>query len=172
MSANFKGDKGFTNLIGENGVSKDDVRIEAIGSVDEAWAALGFARSIVNNPIHKAILLCIQNDLHILMSQLAGTTTAPAGVDLINEAKIDWLEQTNCDLEAEVVMPKTFIVSGDTPAGGALAMARTIVRRAERQVVAMAGQIENFDTILIKYLNRLSAVCFMLELAEYASKDI
>ena len=167
----FKGDQGFTDLIREGGVSKADARIQAIGAVDEAWAALGFARSLVKNSNHQAVLLQLQKDLYILMAQLAGTSQSPQDIKLIDSSKVDWLDFQITALENSVVMPDHFIISGDTVAGGALALARTIVRRAERQVVAMSNLVENFDKVLIKYLNRLSSVCFMLELAEYASPE-
>lgn len=168
MVANYKGDKGFTDLISEDGVSKTDIRIEAIGAVDEAWAAVGLARSLVADPNHKVIFLHIQNDLYLLMSQLAGSMTAPAGGNLLSDSNVEWLEKVITDIQSSVIMPQTFIVSGDTIAGGALAVARAVVRRAERRVVAVVNQHENIDPGLIKYLNRLSEVCFMLEIAQKA----
>ena len=69
-------------------------------------------------------------------------------------------------MSSQVELPREFILPGDSPAGGALALARTIVRRAERRVAAMlhSGELENAD--LLRYLNRLSSLCFVLELVE------
>lgn len=167
MCAKFKGDEGYTDLIGEDGVSKADARIEAIGAIDEAWAACGFARSLVKRAISKTAIFQIQKDLYILMAQLAGFVDLSESKSMISDDRVKWLEDQITELEREVIMPESFITSGDSPAGGALAMARTIVRRAERRVVALTLENENIDKVLIKYLNRLSSLCFMMELAEY-----
>lgn len=167
MSSDFRGDKGFTDLINEKDVSKADARIECIGSIDEAWAAVGFARSLINNTDYKGILAHIQNDLYILMSQLAWNKINEKPKEIISNTNVEWLEAVISNIEKNIVMPEGFIVSGDTPAGGALSLARTIVRRAERRVVASNDQLKNFDPIFVKYLNRLSSACFYLEVAEY-----
>jgi len=166
MSSDFKGDQGFTDLIGESVVSKSDSRIKAIGTVDEAWAALGLARAFISDSYHKSTILQIQKDLYMLMAQLAGATYAPEGNRLIDNKAVEWLENEISEIESQTLMPETFITSGDTPKSGFLALARTIIRRAEREVVSLANHYENMDKITIKYLNRLSMLCFMIELAE------
>ena len=171
MTSNFKGDQGFTDLIGESVVSKADLRIKAIGAVDEAWAALGLARSFVTINNHKATILQIQKDLYMLMAQLAGATYAPEGNRLIDNKAVEWLEREISAIESQTLMPESFITSGDTPRSGFLALARTIMRRAEREVVALANHYENMDKILIKYLNRLSMLCFMIELSETSNSN-
>lgn len=168
MATTLKGDKGFTDLIKEDGVSKSDSRIEAIGAVDEAWSALGFARAVASIPEHKVIILHMQNDLHLLMSQLAGNKKAQSGKNTFDDSHTEWLEKIIDDIKTKIVMPKAFIVSGDTLAGAALALARSIVRRAERRVVSVVEQYPCTDPTLIKYLNRLSEACFFLELAQNA----
>lgn len=129
---------------------------------------MGFARSLASNSKQKEVLLHIQNDLHLLMSQLAGYNAAQLGKCTIDESHTDWLEQVINEIKSTVVLPKTFIVSGDTPAGAALALARSIVRRAERRVVSVVDQYPDTDPSLIKYLNRLSEACFYLEVAQSA----
>jgi cob(I)alamin adenosyltransferase len=168
MCASYNGDLGFTDLISENGISKDDLRLEAIGAVDEAWSALGFARSL--SPIFDncEAIYHIQKDLYILMSQLAGSKIPPEGYELISENSVAWLESKISEIESEVIMPTGFITSGETTSGGILALTRSIVRRAERRVVTLTRHYQEFDPILIKYLNRLSSLCFMMELREYS----
>ena len=142
-------DESLTNLIRESSIFKDDSRIEAIGSVDEASAALGLARahSIVHQ--NKEIIHKIQGDLHNLMAQLAGMA-GPNDSDLIfGQENVEWLQDVIITLKEKVPMPKTFITPGDNIPGGAMAVARTCVRRAERRVVALRNNNFLLNPILV-----------------------
>jgi cob(I)alamin adenosyltransferase len=162
------GDEGTTGLLGEGRVSKFDARIEALGAVDEATAALGLARASVQLPQTATLLLEVQRDLYKLMAEVSATPENATRFRAIDESRVNWLEAQTDALEVTLEMPREFIVPGDRPSSAALALARTIVRRAERRVVALfeAGQLENLQ--LLAYLNRLSSLVFMLELAENA----
>jgi len=162
-------DESLTNLIRESSIFKDDIRIEAIGSVDEASAALGLARAHSMVKQNKEIILKIQGDLHNLMAQLAGMVQENESDQFFGQENVEWLQDLIVTLGQSVPMPKTFINPGDNIPGGAMAVARTCVRRAERRVVSLRNRDFHFDPILVNYLNRLSFVCFMLELSEYAS---
>ena len=160
------GDEGFTGLLGEGRVPKFDGRIEALGAVDEATAALGLARSACRAPQTAPLLLSAQKDLYKLMAEVGATPENAAKFRSIDTEQVRWLEDQTDALADSVEMPREFIIPGENPSSAALSLARTIVRRAERQVVALfhEGGIENPH--LIAYLNRLSSLCFVLELVE------
>lgn len=161
-----KGDDGFTGLLGEGRVPKYDRRLEAMGAADEASAVLGVARSLTNSPATAALILKVQRDLYGLMAELAATPENAARFRVIDSERVAWLEAEADTMAGQVEMPREFIVPGDSQAGAALALARTVVRRAERQAAFLLhdGQIENGE--LLRYLNRLSSLCFALELVE------
>jgi cob(I)alamin adenosyltransferase len=161
-----KGDDGTTGWLGEGRVPKYHPRIEAVGALDEASAALGLGRAACRSPETGAILLSVQRDLYHIMAEIAAAPENAHRFRVIGSAKVDWLEDTVDSLEDSIQMPGEFIVPGDSPAGAALALARTIVRRAERRVAQLSssGEIENLN--LLPYLNRLSSLCFLLELLE------
>jgi cob(I)alamin adenosyltransferase len=160
------GDEGKTGLLGEGRVPKFDLRIEALGAVDEATAALGLARSASRALQTAQVLLEAQRDLYKLMAEVGATPENAARFRSIDEARVRWLEGQTDSIEKQVEMPREFILPGDQPASAALALARTIVRRAERRVVELfeSGGVEN--PFLLAYLNRLSSLVFVLELYE------
>ena len=161
-----KGDDGTTNLLGEGRVAKYHARIEAVGTLDESTAALGLARAQALDALSSGILLEAQRDLYKLMAEVAATPENAEKFRLIDAARVTWLEEQTDALSKLVEMPKEFIVPGDSLAGAALSLARTVIRRAERRVVELfdAGELTNPD--LQRYLNRLSSLCFVLELLE------
>jgi cob(I)alamin adenosyltransferase len=160
------GDDGYTGLLGEGRVPKEDPRLEAVGTLDEASAALGLARASCLDPRSAPLLLQAQRDLYGLMTEVAATPENASRFRSIDAEKVTWLEQQTDLLSSQVEMPKEFILPGDSPASAALALARTIVRRAERRVAQLlhAGELENLH--LLRYLNRLSSLCFAFELVE------
>lgn len=168
-----RGDDGTTGLLGAGRVSKDDLRVEAFGTVDEAGAFLGLARSLSRAPETNSLLLQVQRDLYGLMGELAATPENAARFRVIDSQRVAWLEAQVDTLTALVNVPKEFIIPGDRAEGAALSVARTVVRRAERRVVSLfqQGGFENQD--LLRYLNRLSSLCFLLELREnqFAGND-
>ena len=162
------GDDGTTGLLGAGRVGKEDIRIEAVGAVDEAGAALGLARAASRIQETSAIILQVQRDLYGMMAELAATPENAKRFRAIDTARVAWLELQVDTISAMVEIPKEFIVPGDTLPGAHLDVARAVVRRAERRVVALyrAGSFEN--TEILRYLNRLSSLCFVLELLEHA----
>lgn len=160
------GDSGETSYLGSGGISKSSLRIEAVGSVDEATAAIGLARALSQDEKSRAILLDIQRHLYILMSEISASPEVAAKFDKLDETHIRWLENQIEDLEASVELPKVFIIPGSSPANGAIALARTIVRRAERRTVEMLEERQIQKRELVAYLNRLSSLLFVLEVYE------
>lgn len=160
------GDDGYTGQLGEGRVPKHHPRIEAVGVVDEASASLGLARSLCKAELSKGILMAVQRDLYKLMGELAATTDNALRFRKLDPTRVHWLEEQIETITALVELPGEFILPGDSPAGGALSVARTVVRRAERRTTEFfhEGGFENRE--ILRYLNRLSSLCFVLELFE------
>jgi cob(I)alamin adenosyltransferase len=161
-----KGDDGTTGLLGEDRVSKDHPRIEALGALDEASAALGLARASCQAHQTPPILQSIQRDVYKLMAEVAATPENADKFSGIDAARVTWLEEQVEIVNNMVIMPKEFILPGDTPGGAALSLARAVVRRAERRVTELFTMEALSNPELLRYLNRLSSLCFMLELLE------
>jgi cob(I)alamin adenosyltransferase len=164
-----KGDDGTTGMLGEGRIPKYHARMEAIGTLDESTAALGLARAQCADQLSGPILLEAQRDLYRLMAEVAATPDNAEQFHVIDSARVSWLEEQTNALSKRVEVPKQFILPGDSLGGAALSLARTIIRRAERRVVELfdLGEITNPD--LQRYLNRLSSLCFVLELLENQS---
>jgi cob(I)alamin adenosyltransferase len=158
-----RGDNGFTGLLGPERVPKHDLRPEAYGTVDEAQAALGLARASGCAPASAEILVAIQRDLYALMAELAalGDAESPLAGSVTAE-HVRQLEDWIAQLEARVEMPREFVLPGDSRAGAALHLARTIVRRAERPAVRLYHDGSLSNRYLLAYLNRLSSLLFVM----------
>lgn len=158
------GDDGSTGLIGGKRVSKDHLRIEAYGSVDELNALLGVVRSYSTPELVEKILRRIQDDLFTIGAALA----LPAGADRnrynvpeVAEADVAALEKDIDECEQQIEPLRKFVLPGGTTAAALLHLARTVARRAERQCVSLA-RTETLDLQILPYLNRLSDLCFVL----------
>jgi cob(I)alamin adenosyltransferase len=160
------GDDGYTGLLGDERVPKHHPVPEALGALDEATAALGVARAACRDEGSAGSLLVAQRDLYHLMAEVAATPQNAVRFRVIDAERLAWLEQQIDALGAQVGLPKEFVVPGDSPAGAALALARTMVRRAERRVAGLLHQGSVENPYLLRYLNRLSSLCFVLELHE------
>jgi cob(I)alamin adenosyltransferase len=160
------GDDGTTHLLGEGRVAKSHPRIETLGALDEASAALGLARSMSKANEIGNILVQVQRDLYALMAEVAATPENVTRFRTLNSARVDWLEAQTEAVSKLIPPPKEFILPGETPGAAALSLARTVVRRAERRLAGLleTGEVEN--KVLLQYLNRLSSLCFALELLE------
>jgi cob(I)alamin adenosyltransferase len=160
------GDEGYTGLLGKGRVAKEDPRIEALGAVDEANAALGVARAHARSSEAAEMLVMVQRDLYGLMGELAATPENAARFRVIDAQKVTWLETQIDTLSKTVQIPREFIVPGDTAASAYFDLARTVVRRAERRVAELFNRDALENPQLLRYLNRLSSFCFVLELRE------
>jgi cob(I)alamin adenosyltransferase len=157
------GDAGYTSLLGEQRVPKYDERPEAFGTVDEATSALGMARALTDDERVRDAVLHMQRDLYVLMAELATPPEHHTAVGMhVTAEQVAWLELLEAELKAQVEIPNRFIIPGDTPAGAALDLARTIIRRAERLVARLhhTGVAQNGE--VLRYLNRLSDAVFIL----------
>ncbi|NNM71988.1 cob(I)yrinic acid a,c-diamide adenosyltransferase [Enterovirga aerilata] len=159
------GDGGRTALIGGETRPKHDLRIEAYGTVDETNAAIGLARLHTGSePSLDAMLARIQNDLFDLGADLATPQVERKGrQDLrIAESQVERLEAEIDAMNAELQPLRSFVLPGGTPSSAYLHLARTVCRRAERLVTALADREGEFVSPgAIKYLNRLSDHLFV-----------
>ncbi|TAU90626.1 cob(I)yrinic acid a,c-diamide adenosyltransferase [Rhizobium leguminosarum] len=160
------GDDGTTGLVSGPRRLKDDLRVEAYGTIDEANSAIGMARLHTAGLSElDAMLMSIQNDLFDLGADLATPDTGepPAYEPLrIAETQVDRVEHDIDLLNAGLEPLKSFILPGGSPAAAHLHLARTIARRAERLMVALArtdGEIVGEPAM--KYVNRLSDFLFV-----------
>ena len=165
------GDEGETGLFGGGRVRKDDPRVQAYGDVDELNAAIGHAASLEPAGIDAEFLQTIQRDLFTIGAELASPD--PSKVDKalagprIGEAQIGMLEHMIDGHEAKLEPLKHFILPGGTPKAAAFHLARTVCRRAERAVVALAHR-QKISPAIVQYLNRLSDLLFVLARAANA----
>jgi len=160
------GDDGYTGIIGKGRVAKYDTRLEVLGTVDEASSALGLARASAQSEQTVATILKVQRDLYQLMSEIAAAGEVVDFFKKIDQGMVVWLEEQIEHYTTLVQMPNQFIVPGDSMSGATMDLARTSVRRSERRAAKLfhLGQIHNED--LLRYLNRLSSLCFVLEIYE------
>jgi cob(I)alamin adenosyltransferase len=164
-----KGDGGYTSLGGGQRVSKDSLRIEAYGTVDELNSHLGVALAMGLDDASAEALRAIQNDLFHLGSDLCireedkATLKVPTVEERHIEALEGWIDRFNGELPALT----NFILPGGTAGSAQLHVARCVARRSERLVVALAHQ-EAIGEFAVKYLNRLSDLLFVLARRENA----
>ena len=160
------GDTGQTALMGGGRVPKDSIRVAAYGDVDEANAAIGLARGVPPNDIAAPLLEAIQRDLFAIGGALA--TPAPAKIKsskreklVVPPTRVLMLEKAIDEVMKQLPPLKAFVLPAGTAKAASLHYARTVVRRAERSVVHLAG-IEPVPPELLVYLNRLSDLLFAL----------
>jgi cob(I)alamin adenosyltransferase len=161
------GDAGTTGLVDGSRLPKHDVRMEAIGAVDEANSALGLAAAILGDNEQAQQLFRIQNDLFDLGADLATPATedddfAPSEMVLrMVAAQTEWLEQAIDAANANLEPLTSFVLPGGSEASARLHLARAATRRAERAMTAMAAQLRTNPQALA-YINRLSDYLFVL----------
>jgi cob(I)alamin adenosyltransferase len=158
------GDTGTTGLASGERRKKHDLRVEAYGTVDETNACVGLARLHTEGEVD-AMLSRIQNELFDLGADLATPETEkplPYEPLRILDAQVERLEREIDRLNEALSPLRSFVLPGGSPAAAALHLARTVCRRAERLVVALAEKPqEKVSPAAIKYLNRLSDFLFV-----------
>ncbi|MBS1556657.1 MAG: cob(I)yrinic acid a,c-diamide adenosyltransferase [Bacteroidetes bacterium] len=156
------GDQGTTSLFGGKRVSKSDLRIDSYGTVDELNSYIGLLRDQEVNEVRKDVLIEIQDRLFTIGSILATEPgNAKVKIPALAENDITYLEEEMDAMDAKLPPMKFFVLPGGHPSVSFGHVARTVCRRAERLVIALNHQ-ETIDSLVIKYLNRLSDYLFML----------
>jgi len=163
------GDSGQTGLGDGSRVSKHAERVAAYGSVDEANSVLGMARLHADSALD-SMLERVQNDLFDLGADLCTPEVddPPFPPLRIVQSQIDWLEQAIDQLNADLPSLRSFVLPGGTALSAHLHLARTVARRAERDISALAVE-EPVNPLTLQYMNRLSDYLFVA--ARYANKD-
>ena len=160
------GDDGTTGLVRGPRRMKYDLRIESFGTVDEANAQLGIARlHTTSMPKVDAVLARLQNDLFDVGSDLATPGLDAPGERpslRITPSQTDWAERMIDQFNSDLEPLNSFVLPGGSPLAAALHVARTVVRRAERLVVELQGEEQDVNADVVKYLNRLSDLLFVL----------
>ena len=170
------GDKGETALMYGRRVSKSNPRVDAYGCVDELNAALGLARAFSETQFISEQILSVQKDLIVVMGELA---TAREDIDryvkdefkLTDAEMVDRIGGVIVDLEKDKSLyPKDWVIPGGTIVSAALDLARTTCRRAERRVAVFIANEKDFNPEILRYLNRLSDLCWVL--ARYGERSL
>ncbi len=162
-----KGDNGTTSLLGGTRVAKDDLRLEAYGTVDELNANLGLLSDQGAAKEYLSLIREVQNKLFTIGSHLANDAEASHfSLPELKEEDITLLEKSIDVLNEELPELKNFVIPGGHPANSVAHVCRTVSRRAERRVAGLTHQVEMNPFILI-YLNRLSDWLFVF--ARYLS---
>lgn len=160
------GDDGTTTLYGPGRVPKHHQQPQTFGAVDEATSALGLARALSQGPRTDEISRTLQEHLYLIMAELAVVAGEPIPEAFVTTAQhVAALEAIAAELEEEVEPPQAFVLPGASAAGGALDLARTIVRRAEREASRLRAQGHPLNPQILRYLNRASSVLY--DLARY-----
>jgi cob(I)alamin adenosyltransferase len=158
------GDDGTTSLGNNERRKKYDLRVDAYGTLDEVNAAIGLARLHTGgDKTLDPLLARIQNDLFDVEADLCLSEKGPGGARLtVTDVQVAWIEQQIDALNGELAPLKSFVLPGGRPAAAYLHLARTICRRAERVMVALADQPgETVTGPSLKYVNRLSDFLFV-----------
>jgi len=158
------GDDGTTGLFGGQRVRKDDLRIEAYGTIDELNSILGIAHCRIEDEEIKAVILQVQNQLFTVGSDLAtppDTNTHNFEIPRVDESFITFAESRIDIFEARLPELRSFILPGGSTGSSYLHLARTVCRRAERRITNLQAEAGSVELILV-YLNRLSDLFFVL----------
>ena len=161
------GDTGETGLYGGQRVGKDDMRVEAYGTVDEANAALGIAVCQLSDEELRSIITDLQSQLFTVGADLATPldrdTAGKSTVPRVEAQHSVALERIIDRFEAELEPLRNFILPGGSPGASALHLARAVVRRAERRTVTLwHNESDQVNAEVLRYLNRLADLLFVL----------
>ncbi|NLV75623.1 MAG: cob(I)yrinic acid a,c-diamide adenosyltransferase [Tissierellia bacterium] len=161
------GDKGTTSLFDNKRVSKDDIRVESYGTIDELVSFLGLAKNYIGDEEIYNIIQEVQNKLFTVASNLA-TEDQTKVKYRIKERDIKYLEDNIDKYMARLKEPTGFIIPGSGKSSGYLHVCRTVCRRAERRIITLEGH-SLVDPLVIKYINRLSDLIYAL--ARYLEEE-
>jgi cob(I)alamin adenosyltransferase len=167
------GDDGTTGLFGGARVAKESLRVTAYGTVDELNACLGVARAAIPERDLGDVLIALQRDLFTLGAELgcAPGKTAKLPMALLGDADVSRLERHIDDADALLASLTNFVLPGGSAGAAALHFARTVCRRAERDVLSLA-KTEAVRSEVLVYLNRLSDLLFALALRVNAAHGV
>ena len=149
-----RGDDGTTTLLGSGRMGKDDPRIAALGDIDEASSFLGLARAEAEGNLRSLLL-----ELQRLLYRIMGDVAMPKEENVVGEGDLTFLDTTLEEWRARTEIPNAFVVPGESRLGALLDVARSVVRRAERSLVAAGYEREH--PYALRATNRLSDLLFV-----------
>lgn len=155
------GDQGRTSIYGGKPLSKDDIRIESYGTVDELNSWIGKLAYHSREDGEKHLLLKIQSELFSIGSILASTSDMHVSLPMVEETDINDLELAIDTMQEGLEPLRSFILPGGNERTSDCHLARTVCRRAERRIVSFANQ-DTIPSLIIVYINRLSDYLFVL----------
>lgn len=155
------GDEGHTSLVGSTRVLKCDIRVEAYGTVDELNSHIGLLAAQVDSPALRDELTGIQRTLFDIQTLLATEREVPFALPRVEAAQVTALENLIDAMQARLPQLHSFVLPGGSIPSAQCHVARTVCRRAERCMVALAQQ-SPVEPVLLKYVNRLSDYLFVL----------
>ena len=150
-----RGDDGTTTLLGAGRMGKDDLRIIVLGDVDEASSFLGLARAEADEAVGGLLI-----ELQRLLYRVMGDVAMPKEDNSVGEDALRYLDDALEDWRGRTEIPKEFVIPGESRPGALLDVARTVVRRAERSLVAAGYAVEH--PYAVRVVNRLSDLLFVL----------
>ena len=169
-----KGDDGTTGLLFGGRISKADLRAEVYGTLDETVSALGIARGAGLVPRVEEIVVRIQREMFVVGAQLATAAENQSKLEVgVSKVSSSMTEQAEQDIDAlleEHPLPQEFILPGALPSSAGLDLARSTIRRAERQAVALDAEGQVPDAEILRYLNRVSDLLFALARYEESAR--
>jgi len=171
--ATMRGDGGQTGLSGGIRVSKSSPRVESFGTLDELISMMGLARAICPNEELKAATKRIQKELFKVASAISTPPESPKGIPVVEDAMVDALTAHVHQIEAIPGMLDDWTLPGEDAASATFDVARTICRRAERQVVGLIEGGLVVQPNVVRYLNRLSDLLWLFgrQIEKEAGKD-
>ena len=156
------GDDGTTSIIGRCNIEKDDARIEVLGCFDELNAVVGVVETFSGSEEATSLLKTVQDDIHTICAEIAA---AIDNMPRITEKHVERIEKIIDDAERFLEPQRSFIFPGGNKEAALLHLARTVSRRAERQLVRLA-KTEAVNPFLLKYANRLSSLFHVMARVE------
>lgn len=154
------GDKGETSLFDNKRVSKDDIRVESYGTIDELGSWIGLCKHYIENDDIFNILQDIQNKLFTVASNLATEDHTKIKHSIVDQDILD-LEGIIDEYMGKLNNPTGFIVTGSSKRSAYLHVARTICRRGERRIISLT-KVAEIDPLVVKYVNRLSDALYAM----------
>ncbi len=162
------GDNGTTSILGRCNIEKDDERIEALGCFDELNSVIGVAAAFSDSKDAVGLLKSVQDDVHTICAELAAELDA---MPRITEKHIERIERIVDDAEKFLEPQMSFIFPGGASEAALLHFARTVARRAERQLVRLSKTTE-VSHFLLKYTNRLSSLFHVMARVENKKANV
>jgi len=169
-----QGDGGNTSLFMGGVVSKSHLRIETCGSLDNAVSAIGLARSLSQNSEITTLLLDLQHDLFTISAEVSSVEDLKhhkTRILTIDESHVIKLEKKMDEFRNEIDISREFVLPGGSPGSAAIDLSRALVRSSERKIVEFneSGELKNQQ--IIKYINRLSDLLFVMARLEDKLND-